>query len=336
MTNAPREHRRVQPVPLTAILKLEGWYVWGGSMVQTPDGRCHLLYARWPTYKGFHAWVTHSEIAYASADTPLGPYRHVSVALPERGEDYWDGHCTHNPTVVAADGRYYLYYMGNQGDRQQWEGLNWTHRNNQRIGVAVADHPSGPWQRRDDPVVDVTPGYADALCCSNPSVTQRPDGGFLMVYKAVGDSAPLPFGGPVLHIAARADSPFGPFNKHPHPVFYKKGVHFAAEDPFIWQQGGRYYAIVKDQKGYFANTGRSLVLFASSDGLNWNLTPAPLVCRTEIIWEDGQRQAVQALERPQLWLKNGTPAVLFCACRPDPDVPYTFNVHMPVEIEMDL
>ena len=48
---------------------------------------------------------------------------------------------THNPTVIRARGKYYLYYMGNTGD-----GSFWSHRNNQRIGVAVADKPEGPWR----------------------------------------------------------------------------------------------------------------------------------------------------------------------------------------------
>ncbi len=324
-------HNRIEPTPRRAVFELASWYVWGGSMVRAEDGSCHLFYARWPKAEGFNAWVTHSEIAHAVADDPLGPYNHVDVALPARGAEFWDGHCTHNPTVIHADGKYYLYYMGNHGDRTRVAAndLNWVHRNNQRIGVAVADDPNGPWERMDAPVMDVTPGFADALCCSNPSVTQRPDGGFLMVYKAVGDTGALPFGGPVLHIAAVSDSPFGPFEKHPVPVFYKEGVHFAAEDPFIWQQDDGYYAVVKDQKGYFAQTGRSLVLFTSVDGLTWNLAEHPLVTRTEILWDDGVRQAVHRLERPQVWLRDGEPAVLFCACAAEAGRPHSFNVHIP-------
>jgi hypothetical protein len=326
----------MQPVPRKAVFALENWYVWGGSMTRTEDGTCHLFYARWPRREGFNAWVTHSEIAHAVADHPLGPYRHQNVALPARGRSYWDGHCTHNPTVIQAQGRFYLYYLGNHGDRQPAETLNWTHRNNQRIGVAVAEHPNGPWKRFDSPVVDVTPGFADALCCSNPSVTQRPDGGFLMVYKAVGDTSPLPFGGPVLHVAATSESPTGPFEKHPDPVFYKEGVHFAAEDPFIWAQGDRYWAIVKDQKGYFTDAGRSLALFTSQSGLDWELAPHPLVSRTEVRWADGERQEVHALERPQLWLEEGQPAVLFCACDLTEARDRSFNVHIPLDHEREI
>jgi hypothetical protein len=92
--------------------------------------------------------------------------------------------------------------MGNTGDRNKVSGLNWSHRNNQRIGVAVADSPAGPWKRFDKPLIDTTPGFHDAQCLANPTVTERPDGGYLMVYKAVAEKKPQPFGGPVVHIVA--------------------------------------------------------------------------------------------------------------------------------------
>ena len=54
------------------------------------------------------------------------------------GAEYWDGMCTHNPTVHKFNGKYYLYYMGNRGDdvlvsTPEKEKINWVHRNNQRI-----------------------------------------------------------------------------------------------------------------------------------------------------------------------------------------------------------
>ncbi len=67
--------------------------------------------------------------------------------------------------------------------------INWLHRNNQRIGVAVANDPNGPWKRFDKPVLDITYNddtAPDALMTSNPSVCQMKDGKILMVYKAVG------------------------------------------------------------------------------------------------------------------------------------------------------
>lgn len=305
----------IQPVPLTARFADPDYNIWCGTMVRGADGKCHLFYSRWPRQLGHNAWVTHSEVAHAVADNPLGPYRHVDVALPARGKEFWDGLCTHNPTVMRFGAKYYLYYMGNTGDGVAMKTLNWTHRNNQRIGVAVADSPNGPWQRFDKPVIDVSPDpdTADALMTSNPSVTQRPDGGYLMVYKAVAKKGPPPFGGPVVHLVATSDSPTGPFTKHPQPVFTKEGEKFPAEDPYIWRGSDRYWAIVKDNHGVFTGRGKSLALFESADGFDWKLAKHPFVSTTEILWADGRRQKLDALERPQLWFENGKPAVLFCA-----------------------
>jgi hypothetical protein len=321
----------IQSVPATAKFADPDYYIWCGTMVRGDDGVYHLFYSRWPRALGHNAWVTHSEIAHAVGSDPLGPFKHKDVALPARGKQYWDGLCTHNPTIQKFAGKYYLYYMGNTGDGQAMKTLNWTHRNNQRIGVAVADSPAGPWQRFDKPLVAPTPGFIDALCCTNPSVTRRPDGGYLMVYKAVGDKNRLPFGGPVLHAVATSDSPTGPFKKHPTPVFIKEGVAFAAEDPFVWCDGTRYLAIVKDNAGHFTGRGKSTALFESADGFDWRLAKHPLVATTEIRWADGRVQKLNSLERPQLLFEGGKPIVLLFAADEDKTRPHSYNVRIPLQ-----
>jgi len=303
-----------QPVQSRSVFSLDGYFVWCGTMVRDEKGTCHLFYSRWPIETTFNGWLTHSEVAHAVADDPLGPYRHVDVALPERGPAFWDGHNTHNPTVVRGGDKYYLYYTGDFGDRHITpHDLNWTHRNHQRIGVAVADSLDGPWTRSDRPLIDATPGFHDELMCANPSVVQRPQGDWLMIYKAVAKDRPLPFGGPVVHVVATSPSPTGPFTKHAHPIFVKDGVQFPAEDPFVWHDGHQYLAIVKDMGGFFTGAGRSLALMQSSDGFDWSPADPVLVSTTQYPQADGTIRKLEALERPQLWFDNGRPAVLFCA-----------------------
>lgn len=316
----------VQPVPRQAVFALDDWHVWGGSMVRTPDGVCHLLFARWARALGHNAWVTHSEIAHATADEPLGPYQLQGVALAGAGGDAWDAEATHNPTVIAYRGRYYLYYMGTRGP-----GGWWDYRNNQRIGVAVADHPAGPWHRLRQPVLDVTPGAWDCLMTSNPSVTERPDGGLLMTYKGVGAGAP-PKGGDVLCGVARAEHPLGPFTKHPEPVIVNPEHGWAVEDSFIWRQDDRYQMLVKDYHGYFTHIGSStMALFESADSTHWSPAPHPLALGLTLTWDDGQVETLSRLERPQLFLHNGTPSVLFCAAARGGHAPeHSFNVHIPL------
>lgn len=320
-------------VPRRARFADEQYFIWGAGLYRGDDGTCHLYYSRWPRALGMSAWVTHSEIAHAVGDSPLGPFHHVEVALPARGKRYWDGMSTHNPTIRRFGDTFYLYYIGNTGDgRVTRDGLNWTHRNNQRIGVATSDDPGGPWKRFDSPLID-TSKEADApdhLCVANPSVTEMHDGRYLMVYKAVASRNPLPFGGPVTHLAATASTPTGFFAKTLSPLFTVPGHDFPAEDPYVWTTAEGYRAIVKDFDGSFTGAGRSLALFTSHDGYDWRPADEPLVATPEIRWEDGEIQRLHRLERPQLWIEDGEPRVLYCAASPDASESHSFNVHIPL------
>lgn len=313
----------IQPVPASSKFALDSFMVWCGSMVKGDDGKYYLFYSRWPKKSTHQAWVTESEVAVAVANYPTGPYKHVKVVLPKRDKKYWDADVTHNPTVHKFGKKYYLYYMGNYGNGE-W----WNHRNHQRIGVAVASNPLGPWKRFDKPVIDTSYKKFDHLMVSNPSVVQRPDGKYLMIYKGVSEGK-MPFGGVVLHGVALADKPEGPFVKLPNRVFVKDTVQFAAEDPFIWYQLGKYWAIVKDFKGSFTNAGLSLALFESQNGLDWQPAQHVLITTTQIPWINGTKQ-VTRLERPQLWIDKGIPKVLFCAVY---DGEENYNVSIPIKVK---
>jgi predicted GH43/DUF377 family glycosyl hydrolase len=323
----------IQPIPVTAKFINDTSYIWCGTLVKSHiDKKYHLFYSRWPRKFGMAAWVTSSEVAHAVSDSPFGPFQFKDVTLPHRGPDYWDGMYTHNPTVHFFNGKYYLYYAGNFGDGKITSPqLNWTHRNNQRIGVAIADDPNGPWQRFDKPLIDLSADTTahDAQMVANPSVTQMPDGRYLMVYKAVARKKPQPFGGPVVHLTAIADKPEGPFIKQNKPIFTAENVDFPAEDPFVWVQDNCYYAIVKDMKGAFTDAGRSLVLFYSLDGLDWKLAKHPLVSDLNIHWADGTSTKLEALERPQLFFENGKLIALLCAVNETLD--HSYNVQIPLK-----
>ena len=325
----------IQPAKMYSTLTEEGYYVWGGSAVKGEDELYHLYYARWKKEFHFNGWVTHSEIAHAVSNKPGGPFKFKDVALPSRGAEYWDGLCTHNPHIKKFGDKYYLYYMGNTGDGLAMHDLNFIHRNKQRIGVAWSDSPGGPWYRSDKPLVDVSgdPMADDALMTSNPSVCRMKDGRYLIVYKAVAKQKPLPFGGPVTHQAAIAETPLGPIKKYNKRIFYKEGEHFPAEDPFIWYQKSddRYYGLVKDMKGTFTNAGVSLALFTSQDGLHWEPAENPLASKLEVKWEDGSIEKLARLERAQILFENDKPVMLYCAAaKGDPFTSETFNIHIPL------
>jgi hypothetical protein len=317
----------MQPVPRTAMFEMEGYHVWCSTVVQTPDGQCHMLFSRWKQELGHHAWVTHSEVGYATADHPMGPFTFQHVVLAGSGGDRWDADVIHNPVMIEADGKFYLYYMGNYGN-----GEYWNHRNHQRIGVAEADHPAGPWTRFDEPILNVTPGSWDHYVVNNATVARMPDGQVIMVYKGVGDG-PLPKGGAVVCGVAIADHPLGPFRKTAGPIMVNPENDWSVEDPYIWYQKDRFYALVKDFQGFFTQLGESSVaLFESSDGIDWQPAARPFAFKREIHWEDGEIQQVDALERPQLLLNSaGIPIALYCAVGVGDERDYSYNVHIPLK-----
>lgn len=312
---------RVQALPSANRFSLPDHFVWCGAPVKGPDGRYHLFYSRWPVKAGFApGWAIHSEIAYAVADRPQGPYTHVNVALPKRGIDpatgkkHWDADVTHNSNAFFHGGKYYLYYMGNHGDGKSYP----MHRNHQRIGLAVADQPQGPWKRFDRPIVDISADKKafDSLCVTNPAACLRPDGGVLLIYKAVEFIEGKEMGGKVRYGAALAEAPEGPYVKTPGKIFEaeKGSKHWMlAEDPFIFHSakyGNRYYAVARDVVGTFSGSEGGICLFQSADGLDWKPAAHPKVLGSQFLLSGGSKSTFK-LERPALLIEDGEPTHLF-------------------------
>jgi hypothetical protein len=274
-------------------------------------------------------------VAWATADAPGGPYTIRGAAIAPRSDgtpaDAWDSANIHNPFPLEVDGKYYLYYTGNHGD-----GDWWTHRNHQRIGVAVADHPGGPWRRRPAPLLDVTPGSWDAIVANCPVVTRGGDGRFYMVYKGVSEG-PRPFGGQVRMGLAIAERPEGPFVKQPGNFFDAPGVKFPSDDNYIWHDGTRFHAIVKDYGGHFQKVAReALVLFTSADCRRWELAPDPVLSTFHLRHADGTTSPLlHRLDQPQLVFDRATgrPVTLLLAVKErddKDDADLSYHVQVPL------
>lgn len=326
---------QIELVPRSAVLQEKGYVVWGASMVQTDDGKCHLFYCRW---KGtLRDWKKGSEIHYATSDNPLGPFKRQNVVLgvePEGGE-VWYGTSSINPTVQKFGKKYYLYYTGINGSNFPILQKNGKYKRaadgtliTQRVAVAVANHPAGPWKRMETPLVDISTDLSSFDCdmTTNPSVTQGGDGKYLMVYKCSNKKRGTGDKG-IFLTTATSDSPTGPFKKSGKKICVHPTSSFAVEDPFLWYQGGKYLLVVDDQHGDFSGE-KGLIQFESVDGVDWKKSEPFVLSRTEIKWEGGRVDKTHHLERPQVWLKKGKPAVLYAAVSDDGKF---FNVHIPLQ-----
>ena len=315
---------RIGKVTQNSIFKMEDYFVWCGTMTKGDDGLYYLYFSFWPKTGSFdNDWVICSKIGYAVSDNPCGGFSYQGIAL-DSGTG-WDSGSVHNPAVIKHNGKYYMYYMGNYGN-----GEFWNHRNHQRIGVAVAENPEGPWQRFDKPVIDVSPKGFDSLMTSNPSVTIGDDGKCYMIYKAVADNGIYPKGGAVVCGIAVAEKPDGPFVKHDKPILVNPENDWSVEDAFIWQENGKLYAIAKDFQGYFTKSEKGdLALFCSEDAVDWEPAENPLALKKELPFENTTVPLFR-MERPQIYFEDGRPKVLLCACMPSEKADETFNISIPM------
>lgn len=310
------------------IIQEEDYNVWGTNILKGKDGKYHAIYSRWPKSRGFLAWVTHSEIAHAVSDSLTGPYKFRNVVLPARGNEFWDGDCTHNPHVLEYNGKYYLYHMGNHGSGY-WSNTPddcmpnmkddewWVNRNNQRIGLAVANDLNGEWKRSDKPLIDAT---GDRWMTSTPTVSLRADDTFLMVYKYV-EPNPKFKNGKVVHVTATSKSPLGPFTDTGIPFITHSTASFALDDHVEWLHNGNYFCLVKDSRGVWSDyPDGSTMLFESDDmGLNWKPAKNFLVLKAgELKWtDDTVTQTERTADMPKFYMENGVPKALIIAVLPE-------------------
>lgn len=317
--------KRILPTSEKYIFSEEGYYVWCASIFKHKDSY-YMAYSRWKKEYGFDSWVSQSQVCIAKSDSLFGTFRHVKVILPFGDENDWDAHCAHNPTVMKYGDTYYLYHMANRGT-----GEFWNHRNNQRIAVAYTKDPEGEWKKADRPVIDVSEHGIDSLMTSNPSVVITPEQKVLMIYKAVSKEGVMPVGGNVICAAAIADNPIGPFRKFYSPLMSNPENPWSVEDPFVWWERGKYYALVKDFQGYFSRGSKgSVAFFISEDGLEWKPAKNPLAFE-RVLDFGSYKQQVYRLERPQIYFEEGKARALICACMPLEGDCITYSIRIPLK-----
>jgi hypothetical protein len=319
---------RLRPAPRDGGFAMDGYWVWCGSCARGEDGRYHLFASRWPKRLPFHPnWVSNSEVVRASADHPSGPYTFEEVVLPPR-PGHWDAtmthNLTHNPTIHRHGDTWILFYTGARGIgrdgtdappqeaiSQEQYALHWLTK---RIGIATAPHITGPWTRRDAPILDVRPGEWDSDITSNAAPAVRPDGSVVLVYKSslgrmsTRDQAPLKLG------VAVADHWAGPYRRaRLTPLDEFNGPATNIEDPYLWWQDDHYEAIFKDMTGAICGEHADGIHAWSEDGVRWHLADDPLAYSRKLVWDDGTVTHQGQFERVQLLLENGRPTHLFAA-----------------------
>ncbi|MDA3962225.1 MAG: glycoside hydrolase family protein [Planctomycetota bacterium] len=325
------------PAPRDGGFRHDGAWVWCGSVIKGDDGLFHMFASMWEKSVPFAPnWLTNSVVVHATSATPEGPYVYQGDVLPPRGAAYWDGMMTHNPTIHRCGDRYLLFYTGTtyQADRPTTEpvsrALRLEARSNQRIGMAVASSPNGPWTRPDVPCLDVRRDHWDSLMTTNPAPCVMPDGAIHLLYKsASSDAAPIQYGvarATSLEHAFERIGPDGPITFQDPSISY--------EDAYIWHQDGAFEMIFNDMTGKITGEDHAGAHATSSDGIEWSLCAQPKAYSRTVRWDDGAVTTQGSFERPQLLIQDGIPTHLFAATADGPGgfsrSENTWNMVMPI------
>ena len=259
---------RLQPAPRDAGFRMQGYFVWGGSLIKV-GGQYHLFASRWPEETRFpQGYRSHSEIVRATAKTPLGPYTFREVVVSGRGGSWWDGKMCHNPKIVKADDMYVLYYIGS--------ALNSGLR---KCGYACSKSIFGPWKRIDEPL----PFGEDH---NNPAPYVHQDGRVLLAFR---DRQLNMF-------IAAADAFDGAYR-----VVARRLFPFKVEDPDLFFLNDRYHMVAEDNVGRLTGAVRHGAHLVSADGLQWQPCDPVKVYDHTLRWTDGTTSKADRRERPELF-----------------------------------
>lgn len=315
------------------VLVEPGYYVWGLSVVNW-KGAYHAYYARWNKKYKFKGWMTNCEIAHAVSSKPEGPFEFVNVVLEDKKISGWDINNAHNPYGIIADDKICLYYISNdikllfenEDENFNYPDSIWFEenrtlvRNNQCIGVAIAESPSGPFIRSEKAVVKPD-GIKFKNIAVNPAVVYR-NSQYLMIMK----------GDDVTHenwfriqLVGNSNNPAGPFDFALKPVYDKAQT----EDACMWFDKvlKRYYMVCHVM-------GKSeLALFNSENGFDWQPDESQIFMKKEFSLSDGNIWKPERVERPfVLTDETGKPVMIYVAVA---DKNVSGNIAIPITYEID-
>lgn len=318
-------------------------WIWCGSVIHGDDGNWHMFASRWNRDVGFDHWTTNSTLVRAESSSMLGPYHYRETILPSSVISGATCKAAHNPSIALWGGLYYLFFTsihydgarptavdpapwGSARSRQAWHS--------KRIALLSAPSVRGPWTVEADPLLDIRPGQWDSLITSNAAPLIHADGSVVMLYKGsdCGFGADGTFAMRLRLSVASAPNPAGPYSRSGQVILGEQFPKSDWEDPCLWNEGGRYWSLIKDFQGLVSGQPRSSSLWSSIDGQNW--IPEGLGFSRKLRLIGGASQEYYLLERPQVISGRAGPVGLVLAASVlPPDHPDAFTCNHVIEIK---
>lgn len=319
---------RIDVAPVNGGFTMPNYWVWGSSVVKGEDGVFHMFVSRWPKTLPFHpGWMVASEIVHAVADKAEGPYKFVDIAIGARGAKYWDGRSAHNPRVLKYKDTYVMFYMGSTHPFEEItdpsvltldDHYTTVARSNKRIGIATSKSLNGPWERRDECILDTKPDTFYEFLTSNPAPWINEDGSVKLIFKSRKYNESYPYQSSMKIGLATAKHFEGPYHVAINEPIFGVDKVGEIEDPYLWKDDFGYHMIAKDQRGKISGNRHAGILAHSSDAINWVIDKQPLAYTRHIRWSDGSVVEMGQLERPFGLIQDGQLTHLFFATMDGP------------------
>lgn len=297
------------------------WFCWCVSPIIDESGVTHIFGARWPKAEGMEGWSgPNAEIAHYVADSPEGPFRYVNtVLISEMFPDRKRMSAPHNPRLERVDGKYILLYI--------CQDPSVADKQNQRIGMMVADDVNGPWRfaGRDGIMVEASDDPShwtsnDIMGVCNPAFLKI--GNKYHIYFSC-ITEPHPQASNTYGYAV-ADSLEGPYTLCDAPC--TDNVAYI-EDAQAFEADGSYYLLTTDNYGRNTGAFGNLILWKSADGKMFRSSDASIAlgtlfdywgteaCQKELLsrHEVFVRSTSGKVERPAILKVDGRPAYLYGA-----------------------
>ena len=103
-------------------------------------------------------------------------------------------------------------------------------------------------------------------------------------------------------------------------------------DPKIFRNpDGSYGCIVGNRT---EDGSGALLIYRSEDGFDWKLSENPIGYLRGVTLENGEKIELSNMERPQIYIENGKPFALLCACMKEEDyetLSHSFNIRLKLD-----
>lgn len=200
-------------------------------------GTYYLYYAVEDTSAG-----SYGAIGVATASTITGPYTKYAsnpILVPGTG-GAWDSRRVVEPSVLYDGSQWIMAYMGEDDD------VTWGE--SERIGIATASDPLGPWTKvESNPLIDWGTGDDwDTKLAADPFIFE--DNGYYWIWYSGGEGSVGEFSRPWSAGLAYSTSPTSSWTKHTSNPIITYGGAGAFDEKGAWRgsifaEGGLYYAV---------------------------------------------------------------------------------------------